>query len=98
MKHPLRSIAVLPLLATAYLLVTPVPGVAEEAAFRYWPSWRGPHYNGTSRLADPPTTWSEENNIAWKIEVPGRGLASPVVWGDHIFLLTSVPVEASHYE
>ncbi|HIE92235.1 MAG TPA: hypothetical protein EYQ83_04975, partial [Acidobacteria bacterium] len=36
--------------------------------------------------------WSETENIAWKVEIPGRGSASPVVWGDRVFLLTAVPV------
>jgi outer membrane protein assembly factor BamB len=59
---------------------------------RFWPQWRGPHANGVSRVADPPVEWSESKNIKWKVEIPGRGSASPVVWGDRIFLLTAVPV------
>lgn len=44
-----------------------------------------------SKHADPPTTWSETKNIKWKIEIPGRGSATPVIWGDHLFLLTAIP-------
>ena len=44
------------------------------------------------RTADPPVEWSETKNIRWKVEIPGRGSASPVVWGDRVFLLTAVPV------
>jgi len=51
-----------------------------------WPAWRGPRGDGTSREQDIPTLWSAENNIAWKVEVPGTGHASPIVWGDRIFL------------
>ena len=69
-------------------------------ADRYWPQWRGPSATGVSKHADPPTEWSETKNIRWKIEIPGRGMASPVIWGDRIFLPTAVPVgvpiEASH--
>jgi len=96
--QPFRAFGAASLILCVLLLLGSAPGVAEETALRYWPSWRGPHHNGTSRLADPPTSWSEETNIAWKIDVPGRGLASPVVWGDRVFLLTSVPVEATRYE
>ena len=39
--------------------------------------------------------WSETKNIKWKIEIPGRGSASPVVWGDRIFLLTAMPAAAA---
>src|SRR5262249_25682813 len=40
---------------------------------------------------DPPVEWSETKNVRWKMEIPGRGSASPVVWGDRLFLLTAVP-------
>jgi len=61
-------------------------------AGRYWGQWRGPEATGVARHADPPLTWSETENVAWKAEVPGRGSASPIVWGDRVFLLTAVPV------
>ena len=51
-----------------------------------WPSWRGPSGLGYSAEKDPPLTWSETKNIRWKAALPDRGNASPVVWGDHIFL------------
>ena len=60
-------------------------------ADQYWPQWRGPHATGVSNHADPPVEWSETKNIRWKVEIPGRGSASPVVWGDRLFLLTAVP-------
>jgi outer membrane protein assembly factor BamB len=62
------------------------------AAERFWPQWRGSEATGVSRHATPPIEWSETKNIRWKIEIPGRGMASPVVWGDRVFLLTAVPV------
>ena len=46
---------------------------------------------GVSRTATPPVEWSETKNIKWKVEIPGRGSSSPVVWGDRIFLLTAIP-------
>ncbi|MEW6320657.1 MAG: PQQ-binding-like beta-propeller repeat protein [Acidobacteriota bacterium] len=64
---------------------------AANDAERFWPQWRGPHATGVSRHADPPIVWSETSNIRWKVEIPGRGSASPVVWGDRLFLLTAVP-------
>jgi len=64
----------------------------DPAAEKYWPQWRGPYATGVSQTADPPLEWSETKNVRWKIEIPGRGSASPVVWGDRIFLLTAVPV------
>jgi outer membrane protein assembly factor BamB len=58
---------------------------------RYWPQWRGPFAAGVSRTANPPTEWSETRNVRWKVEIPGRGSASPVVWGDRVFVLTAIP-------
>ena len=69
------------------------PMLAQGAdAERYWPQWRGPNATGVSTTADPPMTWSETENILWKVEVPGRGSSSPVVWGDHLFVTSAVPV------
>ena len=67
------------------------PAAQEASADRYWPQWRGPLANGISRTANPPAEWSETKNVRWKIEIPGRGSASPVVWGNHIFVLTAIP-------
>ncbi len=61
-------------------------------AERYWPQWRGPSANGLSRTANPPTEWSETKNVRWKVEIPGRGHSTPVVWGDRLFLTTAIPV------
>jgi outer membrane protein assembly factor BamB len=63
----------------------------DTTAERYWPQWRGPHATGVSKTADPPVEWSETKNIRWKVEVPGRGSGTPVIWGDKVFVLTAVP-------
>jgi outer membrane protein assembly factor BamB len=66
--------------------------VAQRAGDQFWPQWRGPHATGVSRSADPPIEWSETKNVRWKVEIPGRGSGSPVIWGDRLYLLTAVPV------
>ncbi len=58
-----------------------------------WHQWRGPEANGVSRTATPPLTWSETENIKWKVEVEGEGGSSPIVWEDKVFLLTTVDTE-----
>jgi outer membrane protein assembly factor BamB len=63
----------------------------DQASEAYWPQWRGPYATGVSKHADPPSEWSETKNVRWKIEVPGRGSGSPVVWGDRLFVLSAVP-------
>jgi len=71
------------------------PSAQAPSADRFWPQWRGPGANGVSRTANPPTEWSETRNLRWKVEIPGRGSSSPVIWGDRVFLLTAVPAGAS---
>jgi outer membrane protein assembly factor BamB len=39
---------------------------------------------------DPPTEWSETRNVRWKVAVPGRGHATPIVWGDRVYVLTAI--------
>ena len=53
-----------------------------------WPQWRGPDQNGISDSTGLPETWSETENIVWKVELPSWSGSSPVVWGDRI-LVTS---------
>jgi outer membrane protein assembly factor BamB len=53
-----------------------------------WPGWRGPRGDGTSLDKNIPTKWNAEENIAWKRAIPGKGHASPIIWGDRIFLVT----------
>jgi outer membrane protein assembly factor BamB len=58
-----------------------------------WPGWRGPRGDGTSQETGIPTRWSRTENVAWKVDVPGKGHSSPVVWGDRIFLTTCLEKE-----
>jgi len=81
------------LIAAVPLALFPaVPEAQSSEAGRYWPQWRGPHANGVSHTAAPPLEWSETKNIRWKVEIPGRGSSTPIVWGDRLFLTTAVPV------
>jgi outer membrane protein assembly factor BamB len=82
-------------LVTALLLAgASAPTARENEAERFWPQWRGPHATGASAVANPPLEWSEQRNIRWKVEIPGRGSATPVVWEDRLYLLTAVPASA----
>src|SRR5918999_6107726 len=75
-----------------------VSSAQTPAADRFWPQWRGPHANGISRHANPPIEWSETKNVRWKVEIPGRGSSSPVVWGDRVFVMTAIPAGTSMAE
>jgi outer membrane protein assembly factor BamB len=54
-----------------------------------WPGWRGPHGSGLAP-GSPPVAWSETENVRWKVALPGKGLASPIVWGDRVFVPAAV--------
>ena len=58
-----------------------------------WGNFRGPQFTGVSSTAKPPTKWSAEENVQWKVKVPGVGSSSPAVWGDKIFLTTAINTE-----
>ena len=53
-----------------------------------WPQFRGPGALGVADNPNLPEHWGTNENVAWKIEVPGRGWSSPIVWGDRVFLTT----------
>ena len=64
--------------------------VAAASLDQNWPQWRGPLQNGVAPLANPPTTWSETNNVKWKVKIPGSGQATPIIWDNRVFLQTAV--------
>jgi outer membrane protein assembly factor BamB len=49
-----------------------------------WPQWRGPQLNGLSGETNLPVNWSKTENITWKLPVPERSGATPIVWGDRL--------------
>jgi len=55
-----------------------------------WSQWRGPDGNGVASHGAPPVEWSEQKNILWKIDIPGEGHATPIVWENFVFVLTAV--------
>jgi len=84
---------VLSLLTFALPLAPPGSPSGGVEAERYWPQWRGPMMTGVAPHARPPIGWSESKNVRWKVALPGKGSATPVVWGDRIYVLTAVPGE-----
>jgi outer membrane protein assembly factor BamB len=84
----LRAGAVALVLALAAL--SPATGAEGTAA---WPWWRGPLGNGTSPDGDPPLRWSEEENVRFKVAIDGDGLATPIVWGDRIYVLSALSLD-----
>ena len=67
-------------------------GLTPIAHERSWMQWRGPLANGVAPHADPPIDWSETKNIRWKVELPGKGHSSPIVFGDRVIVMAAAPV------
>jgi outer membrane protein assembly factor BamB len=65
----------------------------ERQKLTNWHQFRGPLSTGVAPHGDPPLEWSESKNIKWKVAIPGQGSASPIVWGDRIYLLTAIKTD-----
>ena len=61
------------------------------AAAENWPQWRGPFLNGSTTETNLPTTFSRTKNVVWVADVPAGGGATPIVWGDRVFLSAMEP-------
>ena len=51
-----------------------------------WPQWRGPTMNGVSAEKNLPLRWTTEENIVWKLALPGLSGSTPIIWRDRVFL------------
>ena len=69
--------------ALLILMMSLATGVVASAN---WPTWRGPAGDGVSAERNLPVKWSPTENIAWKLQLPQWSGATPVIWGDTIFL------------
>lgn len=69
------------LLSIIVALLAGVSAMAEN-----WPQWRGPNFNGSTPETNLPSQWSKTENVAWVAPLPGYSGATPVVWGDSIFV------------
>jgi outer membrane protein assembly factor BamB len=69
--------------------------VSFPAQAENWPGWRGPRGDGSSLDIEFPLEWDGPSgkNIAWKVETPGVGHASPIVWKDRLFLVACLEEE-----
>jgi len=62
----------------------------ESERLKNWHQWRGPLADGIAPHGDPPVKWGAEENVQWKVEIPGEGHATPIVWGHRVFVLAAV--------
>lgn len=63
-----------------------------------WAQFRGPNGSGHAQATDIPAQWSQDENVRWTIDVPGRGWSSPVVAGDELWMTTAIEIKAEGEE
>lgn len=66
-----------------------VLGVAPGVWGENWPTWRGIKGDGISAEKDLPTTWDGPSGATWRLELPGPGGSTPIVWKDRVFLTSA---------
>ncbi|HXG47746.1 MAG TPA: PQQ-binding-like beta-propeller repeat protein [Methylomirabilota bacterium] len=76
MRHSILAL----LSATAVAIHVPMLPAAN------WPQWRGPAFDGSSPESDVPAAFSKTEHVKWAADLPGPAAATPVVWGDHVFV------------
>jgi len=72
------------------LLAGLLTNFATTAQAEFWPGWRGPRGDGTCVEKDVPTNWDPAGAL-WKVELPGQGHASAIVWGERVCTATALP-------
>jgi outer membrane protein assembly factor BamB len=76
--------------AAALLACVALMPVARAAGPDEWPQFRGPGGSGVADQSALPRTWSATENVAWAVDIPGRGWSSPIVWHDRVFITSAV--------
>src|SRR5438093_1209056 len=64
--------------------------IAAAGAGDQWPQFRGAQAGAVHDDPALPDRWNETENVVWKIEIPGMGWGSPIVWDDHVFITTAI--------
>jgi outer membrane protein assembly factor BamB len=77
--------AFVPAVLVATSLAAAPPGPDET-----WPGFRGHELSGIAPGGSVPERWSVTDHVRWKLDVPGRGWSSPIVWGNTVFLTSAL--------
>jgi outer membrane protein assembly factor BamB len=72
----------------AVCVVVAATSMTSARAGENWPAWRGPDANGTSDSTHLPTSWSPDQHIVWRADLPSWSGGTPIIWGDRIFVVT----------
>jgi hypothetical protein len=78
--------------ALAMLMLQGVSGTTAPRPGVDWPQFRGIRASGIDDRHPAPSSWDVSKNqlVRWKTPIPGLGHASPVIWGDTLYIATSI--------
>ncbi len=77
-------------IALAVVIVSVAAVHARRAPDVAWPQFRGPAGAGILDSAKLPSAWSTTSNVAWQVEVNGRGWSSPVAWDNLVYVTSAI--------
>ena len=63
--------------------------LGSSASAGNWPDFRGPNGDGRATTARLPLSWSETENVKWRVDLPGRGWSTPVAWNDQLWMTSA---------
>lgn len=69
---------------------------APFARSQEWARFRGPNGAGQSEATTIPVAWGPQDYL-WKVELPGQGNSSPVLWGQRVFLTSANPGDGTRH-
>jgi hypothetical protein len=92
--NPVVTISSLPILLVSLALAAqelPRPAAGGGTSFdANFPQFRGLRGDGVASGTNLPVTWSAMDNVVWSCGIPGKGLSSPVAWGDRVFVTSAI--------
>jgi outer membrane protein assembly factor BamB len=71
-----------------------LPFLSSSLLAQPWPRFRGPNGDGISQCTTIPATWTAQD-YRWKVTLPGAGQSSPVIWGQRVFITSSIDRDAT---
>jgi len=84
-------LCVLPILLISIFFASAAPVATGD---EQWTRFRGPNGNGVGQASHLPETWTE-SDYNWKIQLPGKGFSSPVIWNDRLYVTSTIEESAT---
>ena len=85
----MKNFVILFCLCTAILLLS----LNDAHSQNNWPQWRGPTADGLLLNGNPPVEFGEDKNVKWKIDLPGSGNSTLIIWKNQLFILAAMPTD-----